>query len=456
MPEASDAAPIGGAALAKRPLRIAVFAHEFPALSETFVLSHVTGMLDLGHDVTVFATGKRPGDPSVHADFQRYRLDQILRYRAMPANRPRRVLSAAHAVLRRRLAPTLLRALDSRRYRRDATSLSLLHWADGLIDLPPFDIIHCHFGQVGRNVAFLREIGAIRGRLVVNFHGVDVTAFLDHDPDLYRHLFATGDLFLPVSAHFQRRLIRHGCDPGRIRVHHLGIDLVRFPYRPRAPQADRPFTVLTIARLVEKKGVGFGLQAVAQLARAGAAIRYVVVGDGSLRGALEAAARELGIADRVTFCGWKTRDEIVALMQGMDTLLFPSITGANGDQEGSPVVLKEAMATGLPIVATRHAGVDEIVEHGVSGFLVAERDVDGLAYGLHALLRGPELCARMGAAARAKVAADFDIDRLNRRLQQYYWSLLEPPRDACATAIDRLSLDRNGDAEPADLGREQG
>jgi len=439
----------------ERPLRVAVFAREFPALSETFVLGHIAGLLDQGHDVTVFANGPRPGDPSVHADFRRYRLAERLHYHAMPKNRVRRILGTPEILFRRRLVPPVLRALDPLRYRREAISLSLLHWADQLLDFPAFDIVHCHFGQVGRSVAFLREIGAIRGRLVVHFHGVDVTACLDQDPDLYRHLFATGDLFLPVSAHFQRRLIRHGCDPERIKVHHLGVDLARFPYRPRQPRAAaQPFTVLTIARLVEKKGIAFGLRAVAQLARSGAPIRYVVVGDGELRGELEALTRDLGIAERVTFCGWKTQDEIIALMQSMDALLFPSITGANGDQEGSPVVLKEAMATGLPIVASRHAGIDEIVDHGVSGLLVAERDASGLADALHALLRGPELCARMGAAARSKAVAEFDVKRLNHRLQQYYWSLIERNRYTGRRA--GLPLERNADAQSANLGRDQG
>lgn len=409
--------------LVERPLRVAVFANEFPALSETFVLSHITGLLDAGNDVTIFANVPRVGDPSVHADFQRYRLAERLRYRAMPANRVARVLGASEILLRRRLARPTLRALDPR-YQEEARSLSLLHWTDRLLDLPPFDIIHCHFGLTGRTAAFLREIGAIRGRLVVNFHGVDASARLDQEPDFFRHLFRTGDLFLPVSAHFRQRLIRHGCDPDHIRVHHLGVDLTRFPFRQRHPDPARPLTVLTIARLVDKKGVAYGLRAVAQATAAGAPIRYVIVGDGPLRASLESLARELGIANRVTFCGWKTQDEIVALMDEMDALLFPSITGANGDQEGSPVVLKEAMATGLAVVATRHAGVDEIVEHGVSGVLADERDVSGLTAGLHALARDPALCARFSAAGRAKVAAEFDVQSLNRRLQGHYRSLL--------------------------------
>jgi len=423
MPDIHESAATALKHPAERPLRVAVFANEFPALSETFVLSHITGLLDAGNDVTIFANIPRAGDPSVHADFRRYRLSERLRYRAMPANRAARILGGSAILLRRRLARPALRALDPR-YQQEARSLALLHWTDRLLDYAPFDIVHCHFGLTGRTAAFLREIGAIHGRVVVNFHGVDASACLDQDPGLYRHLFRAGDLFLPVSAHLGRRLVRHGCDPDRIRVHHLGVDLTRFPFRQRQPEPAQPLAVLTVARLVDKKGVAYGLRAVAQAVAAGTAIRYVIVGDGPLRASLESLARELGIADRVTFCGWKTQDEVVALMDDMDALLFPSITGANGDQEGSPVVLKEAMATGLAVVATRHAGVDEIVEHGVSGLLADERDVNGLATALLALARDPALCARFSAAGRAKVAAEFDVHSLNRRLQQHYRSLL--------------------------------
>ncbi len=92
----------------------------------------------------------------------------------------------------------------------------------------PFDVIHCHFGLVGRTVAYFREIGAIQGKLIVTFHGVDVSACLDEDPNLYRHLFQHTDLALPISDRWRRRLIEYGCDQERIRVHRMGVDPARF------------------------------------------------------------------------------------------------------------------------------------------------------------------------------------------------------------------------------------
>ena len=113
---------VNGAPSLGRPLRIAVFVHEFPALSETFVLNHITGLLDLGHDVTIFANGVRD-EPTVHPDVERYRLGDRLCYHAMPRSRVRRVLTAPRLMVRRGLAGPLLKALNPRAYGREATSV---------------------------------------------------------------------------------------------------------------------------------------------------------------------------------------------------------------------------------------------------------------------------------------------------------------------------------------------
>lgn len=406
------------------PLRVAMFVNEFPALSETFILNQITGLLDLGHEVTIFAN--RPRDEAgVHSDVARYRLSGRLVYRAMPKGRMGRLAGAPRILLgnpeRRRI---LRRTLDPWRYRREATSLNMLYWADRLLDQPPFDIIHCHFGTVGKLVAFFRETGAIRGRLVVAFHGVDMSACLDSDPRLYRHLFRHGDLLLPISEHWRRRLIEHGADPVRTRVHRMGIDPSRFTPKARRPGFDRLPRVLTVGRMVEKKGIEYGLRAIAVLAARGIPVHYDIVGNGPLRPRLEALARELCIVNQVVFHGWCIQEEIVALMHGSDVLLAPSVTDAHGDQEGIPVALMEAMVTGMPVISTRHSGIPELVEGGKTGILAEERDAIGLADGLQLLLRSPVLSKEIGAAARAKVLAEHDINKLNRQLERHYRSLV--------------------------------
>ena len=407
-----------------KALRIAMFVNEFPALSETFVLNQITGLLDLGHDVTIIATRPRY-EAGVHHDVLRYRLWERLCYREMPSSRAERLARAPGICLRSGGSrPALARALNAARYGREATSLSLFYWADRLSSLRSFDIIHCHFGIVGKWAAFLREIGAIEGKLVTTFHGVDVSLSLDRDPGIYRHLFEHGDLFMPVSERWRDRLIHHGCDPARIEVHRMGVDPDRFAPGFSCGGERAPRMVLSVGRLVEKKGIEFGLKAVANLAARGLTLRYEIVGDGPLRGRLEALARELGIADRVHFHGALIHDDVVRKMKSCDVLLAPSVTDAQGEQEGIPVTLMEAMASGVPVVSSRHSGIPELVEDGVSGLLAGERDVGELGLALATLLNSPERRRKVGAAARKRVVADFNTKKLNRRLDQYYRKLV--------------------------------
>lgn len=421
-------------------LRIAMFVHEFPALSETFVLNQVTGLIDLGHDVTIFATGPRH-DPLVHPDVDTYGLQDRLHYRNMPVSRFERLLKAPGVVFRwppeRKKA--LLRSLNIARYAGDARSLSLFYWSNNLGWHEDFDIIHCHFGTVGREVALLREIGAIRGKLVVSFHGVDMSACVGNEREIYRHLFEYGDLLLPISDRWKRRLIEMGSDPKRTRIHRMGVDIERFPFQSRSRIPGRPAEILSVGRLIEKKGIDYGLHAIASLAASGIPVRYSIVGDGPLRARLEMLALELGISEIVSFLGYQDQERVVELVRESDILLAPSVTDSNGDQEGIPVALMEAMASGVPVVSTRHSGIPELVSDGVSGFLAEERDVEGLARALGVLLDDPELRKRIAWAGREKVAAEFDVRMLNRQLEAYYRTLVATPASAPASPANSVS-----------------
>ncbi len=338
-----------------------------------------------------------------------------------PADCPGRLLFLRHGW---RHGKVLLRCLDARRYGRDATSLRLFFWAVRLAGEAPFDIIHCHFGPVGQLAAKLRDAGVLAGRLVTVFHGVDVSAYVRGDPDYYRFLFARGELFLPISQAWSRKLAELGCDPGRIRVHRMGVDVGRYPFRIRHYQADRPLRVLTVGRMVEKKGIEYALRAVAELTHQGIPVEYDVVGDGPLRGRLEGLAGALGVASSVIFHGWQDQAKVAALMNDGDVLLAPSVTSADGDQEGIPVTLMEAMAAGMLVVSTHHSGIPELVEHDRSGLLVPERDVGALARALMHLTRNPDAWPSMSQAARRRVIADFEVGRLNMGLVRHFEALL--------------------------------
>jgi len=320
---------------------------------------------------------------------------------------------------------TFLRALDVRRYGHDATSLRLLFWTLCLRNEKPFDIIQCHFGPIGQLTAKLRDIGAIDGRLVTVFHGVDISAYVRDQRDYYDFLFATGDLFQPISQAWSRKLVDLGCDAARIEIHHMGIDSARYPFQLRRYEAGQTLRVLTVGRMVEKKGIADGLRAVAEAIHQGVPVHYTIIGDGPLRGELERLVRDLRIEAQVEFGGWRDQAVVARLMAENDVLLAPSVTSSDGDQEGIPVTLMEAMASGMLVVSTQHSGIPELVEHAHSGLLVPERDVAALTQALLRLVHSPELWPAMCAAAREAVQREFEIATLNDRLVDCYCSLLE-------------------------------
>jgi colanic acid/amylovoran biosynthesis glycosyltransferase len=429
-------------------LRIAVFVHEFPALSETFVLNQVTGLLDLGADVRLFASTARE-ESLEHADIMRYGLKRRVRYVGMPRSRLRRFAVGIRLLadgLRNRPKQTI-RSLNVFRYGRAAVSLELL-FATALLagSERRYDVVYCHFGIVGRKVAFLQEIGAIEGTLVTTFHGVDVSQVLSQRPRLYRHLFRHGALFLPISRHWRDRLIDHGCDPNRIEVHHMGVDLSRFPFQPRRDLGrDGAIRILVIGRLVEKKGIEYGLRALAVAREHGMRFTCTVIGDGVLRGTLEALTDQLGLNTSVVFAGWRDQDEVASLMCNHQVLLAPSVTDSKGDQEGIPVTLMEAMATGMPVVSTRHSGIPELVTDDSSGLLVDERDVEALAAALLRLYGDADLRETLGRNARKAVAEGFDLRALNTRLQAIFEGLVsDEPRHGHSLVRQRERSDNGG------------
>jgi colanic acid/amylovoran biosynthesis glycosyltransferase len=411
-----------------RPMRVAMLVRKFPKLSETFILNQITGLLDAGVEVDVFAW-TAGNDDAVHLDVDRYDLMSRTHYLQPRGSRLGRVaailgnLGATRGAWRR--PGLLIRALNVGRYGRAAYSLALLHEATAFVRREPRDIVHCQFGQLGHKALTLREIGALPGRLVVSFRGWDLTGHrVRHG---YGPLFEAADLCLPVCEVFRERLIEAGCDPGKIRVHRSGIDLRNFEYVERSRASGGPFRLLTVARLVEKKGVEYGIRAVAALKDSGRKVAYRIVGDGPLRSELESLGEKLGLGDSLRFSGDQDHGQVVEALREADVLVAPSVTARSGDQEGIPNSLKEAMATGLPVVSTLHSGIPELVDDGTSGFLVPERDVETLAERLAFLADQPETAAAMGRSGRERIEAEYDCELLNQRLLELYRECLSHP-----------------------------
>jgi len=261
----------------------------------------------------------------------------------------------------------------------------------------------------------------------VAFRGADTTKYVARrGPRVYARTFREARLLLPVCEFLARRIVRLGAPAERVVVHPTGIDLRRWPYRERHPAVPGGLRLVSVGRLVEKKGVAQVLAALRLLVDGGVRAEYRVFGDGPLRERLSALAADLGIADRVRFEGRQGQEAVREGLAAADILVAASVTAADGDEEGIPNVLKEAMASGMPVVGTRHAGIPELVEDGVSGWLVPERDEAALAAALARLAGEPERWAAMGRAGRAKIEREYDIHRLNDRFAGMLQTLIRP------------------------------
>ena len=287
------------------------------------------------------------------------------------------------------------------------------------------ELLHAHFGDAGRrSLRLKRKLGI---PLVTTFYGIDASKWLwaPEMREAHRRLFREGDLFLVLGEDMARRLRAAGCPAERMRVQHLGIDVERIACRPRTwPGHGGGIVLLYCGRLVKKKGIRYALEAFAQLAGKWKALEFRIVGEGPLRPAVERAVRRMNLQDRVALRGALSHSETLCEMQDAHLFILPSVTAPDGDMEGTPTVLLEAQASGLPVVSTYHADIPEVVVTGQTGFLVPEYDAQALADRLDYLLEHPDVWADMGQAGRRHVERHYNIHREVAKLEAIYRDLI--------------------------------
>ena len=422
-------------------MKIAYIVGSFPHVSETFIVNQILGIAARGHSVDVFTTVSKVTDRARTAAQPNRMLERTHSLYGSPNILMRFVTAIGLLIEEGWRAPRLVwRSLNVTRYGRPAASLGLLVAGltvrrlqrDGV-----YDVIHCQFGTYGVAALRLREIGAISGKVVTSFRGFDATKYLRAHPHAYDALFSAGDLFLPVSRSLADRLVESGCDRSKVVVLHSGIECAKLKYIERNLGESGPAKVLTIGRLTEKKGIEYAIQAVAKVMASGRKLSYTIVGDGPMRNGLQGMVNELGIGRHVQLLGWQGHEEVIRLIETSHILLAPSITAADGDEEGIPNALKEAMTTALPVISTVHGGIPELVENGISGYLVPQRDVEAIADRLTRLIDDPQGWEAMGRAARKRVMAEFDIDKLNDELDRLYQAVTSAPRSVSAINDER-------------------
>jgi colanic acid/amylovoran biosynthesis glycosyltransferase len=294
-------------------------------------------------------------------------------------------------------------------------------------DLHPA-LIHAHFGPDG--VTALHIARSLHIPLLVTFHGYDATvrddyarrSFYNHRLYLRRRatLKREGKLFIAVSQFIRRKLLEQGFPSDKIVVHYIGVDTEAF--QPD-PAVRREPIVLFVGRLTEKKGCEYLIRAMSRVQATMPEVQLVVVGDGPLRAELEGLAARL--LRRYKFVGMQPPRGVRSWMNRALLLCAPSVTASSGDSEGLPITVIEALAMGLPIVSSVHAGIPEAVIHGETGFLAAERDSEALASYILLLLKDEMLWQRISLQSRERARSVFDIHKQARTLENIYEVVLK-------------------------------
>jgi glycosyltransferase involved in cell wall biosynthesis len=294
----------------------------------------------------------------------------------------------------------------------------------GILDQARARLLHVYFGHIA--VHLLPLIRAWDKPSVVSFHGADV--MVDLEKPAYRaatrQMLEAVRLVLVRSESLGRALIEIGCSPQKIRIQRTGIPVSEIPFQRRTWPSDGAWRFVQACRLIEKKGLKASLFAFAEFAARYPRSTFTIAGEGPLRSELEAQARALGIDEKVSFPGFVSQAQLRELFDHSHIFLHPSEEGADGNQEGVPNSMLEAMASGLAVFATEHGGIPEAIEHGKNGILVKEGDHDALAHSLLEAAMNPDALTTIARNGAETVRQKFEQGAQTRRLEDYYFEAM--------------------------------
>lgn len=387
-------------------MRILYLTQSFTVLSQTFVYDRAIALRDRGHEVHVATLSRHLAQERPFDNVQ------VLRKAVWPAALKTSLRHDALARLRMRLG-------DRRIVPTSATESVYLDDLRRIVDRVQPDYIHAEFGRMG---VLASHVASPSRPLVVFMHGYDITALPTSEAwrRRYTRLWRDEITILTPSEFMRQKVIGLGASPDQVVVQQNGIDLDRWTCSDPSSRYAGKVSFLFVGRLIEKKGPRQLVEAFARLRTLAPEldVELTLCGGGSLEEPLRRDVARLQLEGRVHLRGSVSSDEVRQAMMESHVMVQHSVETPSGDMEGLPVSLTEAAACGLPIVATRHSGIPEIVVDGANGLLVEEHDIDGMAARMAELARAPERWSAFGRAGRELVKEKFGRDEAIARYEQ--------------------------------------
>lgn len=390
--------------------RIGYVLKVYPRFSETFIVTEILAREGAGDDLAIYAL--RPTtDARFHPEIARVQAPVTwLRRYPKGGDLWQRIADGIRTPAIAQRLPGVLHELAGLPGDEVGQGVELAEavLADGITHL------HAHFASLAGRMAWVasRLTGV---PYTLTTHAKDIY-HSSVDPDWLRRVCADADRVVAISRFNENHLTRVLAGSGaRVELQYNALELDRFPFRAPGPAHD-PLRVAAVGRLVEKKGFAHLIDAAALLARQGRRLDVRIAGTGELQDALTGRIAAAGLQDSVRLVGPQPQDRIRDLVEWADVFAAPCVPGEDGNVDGLPTVVLEAMALGTPVVATAVTGLPEVVENGRTGVLLAPRDVDGLAAALAGFADGEQPAHDHARNARALIEERFDSRRQARRL----------------------------------------
>lgn len=287
-------------------------------------------------------------------------------------------------------------------------------------------LIHVKFGTSALSYLDLKKLTGLP--FIVSFHGYDASGVLNNSMVLSKYqkkLFPKVDHIITVSQKLKDNLVNAGCPHNKITVLWSGIDLEKFYYKPRTIDAGETVKILSIARLTGTKGLTYLIESFAKVVKERPNTELLIVGEGSLKSKLHKQISDLKLNNKVKIQGFVPHYEVPDILHRHHIFCLPSVVKSDGTEEGTPNVLKEAQATGMPVISTFHSGIPHIIKDGINGFLVPEKNTAQLAEKLTYLIDYSDIWADMGLSGRTHAEKNFDKFEQANKLEQLYSDVIK-------------------------------
>lgn len=414
-------------------MRVCFIVHTFPSQIEVPILNQIVGVMRAGHETTVIAENEEKLDSENFKLFPfippilRIPLRPLTNFNSLFLNKLNLLLSGVLQFCRSFVRDPVisLKSINIFKYGQYARSFWLLYQIWPFIrkqNKNSFDVVHAQYGPNGIRAVLIRQLGLLHAPIITSFRGYDINKLPNElGPNIYHLLFTEGDLFTTDSQAMAAKLVALGCRKDKVVILPSSIDMKFWcPFEFKDKENPDTFTILAAGRLVECKGFAYLIDAANQIQQSTpeSKIKLFIAGDGPLRKELE--QKSLASSATVRLLGWVNQKNLREMMARADVFVLPSIRSSEGDEESQGLVLQEAQASGLPVIASNIGGIPEGMIDGYTGILVKEKDVDSLKTALMLLLKKVDLRLNMGKRARSFVEKRFNLEVSTQRLIAYY------------------------------------